>query len=342
MSALLANRAVRRRGIAFTILIAVTFLLMAFSSNPALLELQRGVSFAFAPIQRSLDGVASSISGVVGAIGEIDRLRSDNSSLQAENERLKNENARLDEIRRENDQLTALLQLRTGFEYQTVAAQVIARDSSEFRRVVTLDKGTDDEIQVGDVVIAQGGALAGRVVEAGGNYAKVMLITDGSSTVTGQLSTSAATGEVVGQLRGALIMGKIDPTQTVQIGEEVVTAGIELSGGIRSPYPKGLLIGQVIDTRRDANDVVQTAYLDPAVNLDALEYVLVILDYQGGLPPIDQQPIDCNGPAASGGVLPDSEQPCIGPTPSPTLRPTSRPTIRPSLAPPSPKASPSP
>ena len=90
-------------------------------------------------------------------------------------------------------------------------------------------------------------------------------------------------------------MNQIDSSAQVGLGDEVVTAGIELASGIRSPYPKGLLIGQVVDVRRDANDVVQTAFLQPTADLDRLEYVLVILDYEGGLPPIEQQPVDCSG-----------------------------------------------
>ena len=97
----------------------------------------------------------------------------------------------------------------------------------------------------------------------------------------------------------------------------MVTAGIELSGGVRSPYPKGLLIGQVIDVRRDANAVVQTAFLEPAVDLDKLEYVLVITDYEGGLPPADQQPTTPDEPD---GTLPDSEQPYVSPSPCPEAR----------------------
>ena len=55
-----------------------------------------------------------------------------------------------------------------------------------------------------------------------------------------------------------------------------------------------------MDVTRDANDVVQTAFLQPAAELDKLEFLLVITDYQGGLPPIEQQPVDCG----AGGVLP--------------------------------------
>lgn len=327
MTTLLATRAARRRGIAFMVLLVISAMLMAFSSNPAVREVQSGISFAFRPIQDALDGAARGVASVASAITEIDRLRVDNAALRAENERLAAERARLEEIRRENESLTALLQLRAGFDFKSTAAAVIARESSEFRRLVTLDKGTDDGIAVGDVAVAAGGALAGRVTEVGPSSAKVVLLTDSESTVIGQLTTNAATGEVVGELGGVLIMRQIDSTETVAAGDEVVTAGIELGGGVRSPYPKGLLIGQVVDIRRDANDVVQTAYLQPAAQLDKLEYLLVITDYEGGLPPIEQQPVDCG----TGGVLPEGEQPCFSPTASPKPKPsaTPRPTTSP-------------
>ena len=318
MTAILATKAARRRGIVFIVLLVVTLLLMAFSSNPAVRGVQNGVSFAFRPIQGALDDVARGVASIAGSIAEIDRLRVDNAALHAENDRLTIENARAEEIRRENDQLTALLQLRAGFEYKTTAASVIARESSEFRRLVVLDKGTSAGIAVGDVAVAEGGALAGRVVEVGPDSAKVVLLTDSESTVIGQLSTNAATGEVVGQLGGVLIMQQIDAGETVTVGDEVVTAGIELGSGLRSAYPKGLLVGQVVDVRRDANAVVQTASLQPAAHLDKLEFLLVITDYQGGLPPIEQQPIDCG----TGGTLPQGEQPCLVPTPKPSAAPT--------------------
>jgi rod shape-determining protein MreC len=321
MTSVLATRAARRRWIAFLVLLVISVMLMGLSSNPAVRELQNGASFAFRPIQGVLDDATRTVSSVVAAIAEIDRLRVDNAALRSENDRLAAENARLEEIRRENETLAALLQLRAGLDYATVASNVIARESSEFRRLVLIDKGTDDGIAVGDVAVAAGGALAGRVVEVGPASAKVVLLTDSSSTVTGQLTTNAATGQVVGQLGGVLIMRQIDAGETVAVGDEVVTAGIELGGGVRSPYPKGLLVGQVVDVKRDANDVVQTAFLEPAAGLDKLENLLVITDYQGGLPPIEQQPVECG----ENKVLPEGEQPCLSPSPPASPAPTTRP-----------------
>lgn len=323
MTTLLANRQARRRGIAFTILIALTLLMMAFSSNPFVKEAQSGLSFALRPFQGALASVAEGISSVAAAVSEIDALRFDNGALRDENERLANENARLRGARVENDQLTALLQLQSGLEHETVAVRVIGREMLETRRLITLDKGTDDGIAQGDVVIVQGGALAGRVTDVGPTFAKVTLISDSSSTVVGQLLGSGATGEIVGQAGDVLIMRNIDSAVQIGADEEVFTAGIELAGGIRSPYPRGLIVGTVVDLQRDANDVVQTAYLAPAANLDSFELALVITDYEGGLPAADDQPVPCG----EDGTLPEGEVPCYTPTPPPP--PSPGPTAKP-------------
>jgi rod shape-determining protein MreC len=313
MTSLLTNRQTRRRGILLTVLLAITLLLMAFSGNPYVQEVQRGLSFAMRPFQGAIADAADNVSGVVSALSEIETLRIDNASLEADNERLSNENARLQEIKRENDELTAALQLQSGFDHKTVATRVIGRDSLDTRQVVTLDKGTDDGIAQGDVVIVQGGAIAGRVTDIGPNFAKVTLISDSSSTVIGQLLNSGKTGEIQGEASGVLIMRNIDSTVKISPDEEVFTAGIELTGGIRSPYPKGLVVGSVVDVQKDANDVVQTAFLAPAADLDSFEVALVITDYDGGLPPVDDQAVPCG----TSGTVPQGEVPCYTPAPRP-------------------------
>ena len=277
------------RGKVFTTLIAITLVMMALSSNPSVRDAQRRVASLFAPVQGALDGLAGSVASLGGAVANIDRLRSDNAALQAANDRLAADNARLEEARRENQQLSAVLQLRDVFGYRTVAAQVVAAESPALRRVVTIGRGSDAGIATGDVVVGDGGALVGRVIDAGPATANVLLISDKASTVIGRLP-SAATGAVVGGLGRVVGMNTIDATEEVSVGDQVVTAGIALPGGIRSAYPKGLPIGRVVDVRRDPNAVVQTAWLLPAAPLDRLEYVLVITDYEGGLPSVEPEP----------------------------------------------------
>jgi rod shape-determining protein MreC len=308
MNAVFANRALRRRAVSYATLVGVSLVLMSISANPLVRDLQHGVAFAFKPIQQAIDGVASEVSSVFTTIAEIDRLRQENVALRDKNDELDAQARIAAELRRENEQLTALLQLRSGLKYQTRAVAVIARESSEARRAIVIDRGSGDGLAVGQVVIGAGGALVGRIVEVGPTFAHVVLIVDSTSTVTGQLLSSTATGKVVGQLGGALVMTDVDAAAEVSIGDEVFTAGIELGGGIRSPYPKGLLIGRVVDVKRDPNEVVQTVFLEPAAPLDRLEFLLVITDYDGGLSGPIETGVPCD--PTKGGTLPDSDQPC--------------------------------
>src|SRR5919112_783986 len=147
MTTLLASRSVRRRSILFIVLLAATLLMMALSSSPVVREFQGAVNFALRPIQGALDDLAEGVSSIVAAVSDIDRLNTDNSALRRDNERLAGENLGLKEQERENELLTGLLQLKNSLQYKTAAAEVIARDSSEFRRLVTLSKGTDAGIK---------------------------------------------------------------------------------------------------------------------------------------------------------------------------------------------------
>ena len=322
MNALLVNKAARRKGAAYVALFVASLILLTISSNPFVRDLQHGVAFAFRPIQQGIDGVARDVTSIFSTLAEIDQLRQDNAALKSENQTLQELARQAQELRRENELLTGLLQLRNGLEFSTRAVSVIARESSEARRAVVIDRGSDDGIKAGQVVISTGGALVGRVTDVGPNSAQVVLLSDTSSTVIGQLSTSIATGKVVGQL-GTLVMTDVNAAAVVQLGEEVYTAGIELGTGIRSPYPKGLLIGRVIDVTRDPNEVVQTVFLDPAAPLDRLEFLLVITDYEGGIIGPIESNVPCN--PTNGGTLPDSDQPCATNSPSAVPGSTTKP-----------------
>jgi rod shape-determining protein MreC len=104
-------------------------------------------------------------------------------------------------------------------------------------------------------------------------------------------------GLLSGKLGQPLEMVNIPAEVTVSAGESVVTAGIELAEGIRSPYPKGLLIGVVRAVSRSPDQLFQTALVAPVADLDRLEYVLVITSYEGGLP--DTAPSPSPSPEAS-------------------------------------------
>lgn len=274
----------RRQAFTYVVLLAVTILLLAFSSSAPLLELRRGVGFAMSPFQQALLGSARQVSSFFATITEIEQLRDLNIVLEQRVQELEAENRQLQTVRVENEQLSALLEVRSSLDYETVAAEVISRGSSHLERVISLDRGSEVGISLDDPVVAGGGALVGQVVDVGQNYSRVLLISDTRSRVVGLTETSRSTGEVAGQLERPLAMSRVLATEEVGVGETVVTAGIDLGSGIRSPFPRGLLIGTVVDVQASPDQLFQSALLQPAAPLDRLEYVLVVTDYEGGLP----------------------------------------------------------
>jgi len=280
----LNSRSVRRQIVVYVLMLAVSMLMLAFSHSAPVTELRRGVGFALAPIQQTLRGSAQTLGSVFSTIGEIERLRQQNEDLARRLNEVEAQNQGLESLRAQNELLTALLAVHSSFDYETVAAEVISKRITDQERGISLDRGTDVGIEVGDPVIGPGGALIGQVVDAGSGYSRVLLISDTRVNVAGLVESSRAVGLISGHLGQPLEMVNIPAEVTVNIGESVVTAGIELAAGIRSPYPKGLLIGSVAFVSRSPDQLFQTALLTPAADLDRLEYVLVITNYEGGLP----------------------------------------------------------
>ena len=294
---MLATPTAKRQAIAYVSLLVVSLLLLAFSSSVPLLELRRGIGFAMAPVQASLRDATRQVTSVFAAVGQIEQLRQENADLARRVDELEIENRQLEIIRQQNQELAALLDVRSSFEQKTVAAEVISRIITGPERVLSIDRGSEAGIRVDDPVVAGGGALVGQVVEVGPNYSRIMLLSDTRFAVAGMLETSRATGDVRGQLDRPLTMEAIAATETVVLGEAVVTAGIDLGGGIRSPYPKGLLIGTVVDISRSPNQVIQSALVQAAARFDRLEYVLVIIDYQTEVQVEQPTPAPTSSPA---------------------------------------------
>ena len=272
--------------------------MLAFSGSEPLTQLRGGVSFAMRPIQEVLRQGARTFGSLFSTITEIERLRQINEDLTRRLNELEVANRGLESLRLQNEQLTDLLAVRSSLDYETVAGEVISRRTTIQERVLSLGVGTEAGIREGDPVLAGGGALIGQVVEVGDRYSRVLLVSDNRFFVAGLIETGRGVGDLQGQAERPLRMTGIPATDTVATGESVLTAGIELEDGIRSPYPKGLLIGTIVDVQRSPDQLFQTALVQPAAPLDRLEYVLVVINYEGGL---------ADGPPAS--PAPDSSIP---------------------------------
>jgi rod shape-determining protein MreC len=145
---------------------------------------------------------------------------------------------------------------------------------------VIINRGSNEGILRGMPVVTNQG-LIGRIDAVIADAARVQLITDPASSVNVRLQNAETEASLVGSVTGDLMLEMIPPDEIVQRGDLVLTSG--LGGG----YPPDLIIGQVVNVRSRVFDLFQQATVQPVVDFNQLEIVLVIVNFK----PVDIAPL---------------------------------------------------
>jgi rod shape-determining protein MreC len=273
-----------RAGLWFAAFTIACLLMLLTSGTDAARALQQVTTRALDPVRSTLTGIGDGVVGLVGTVGEIDRLRAENAELRTALAGAEQRIAELTEASRENAELRELLGITEALEMDLLPVRVISRDPSNFSWEVRVDAGRDDGLREGMPVVGNAdgsGALAGTVVSVTDDTAVVRFIIDTRSVVIAVDQATRALGEVRGQAGGQLVMSNVPVTETIEIGDTIVSAGLA-HGEEASRYPGGLLIGVVQAVETDANALTQTAFVRPAFDAATAERLLVVLRFSQG------------------------------------------------------------
>jgi rod shape-determining protein MreC len=212
---------------------------------------------------------------------DIASLRQRNAELEGEVAELQAQVIQLQQEVGETEILAALVDFsRARSENSYKAAAVIGRDPSPFLHYVIINVGSNDGILRGMPVVTNQG-LIGRVEAVIADAARVQLITDPASSVNVRLQNAETEASLVGSVTGDVTLELIPQDIDVQPGDLVLTSG--LGGG----YPPDLIIGQVVNVRSRDFDLFQQATVQPVVDFNRLEIVLVIINFK----PVDIAPL---------------------------------------------------
>jgi len=170
----------------------------------------------------------------------------------------------------ENIRLKNSLNFKQKSSFKVVAARVIARSLDSWSSVVIIDKGSNSGIKRYMPVISYLG-LVGRVVDTTSTTSKIMLINDPNLSVSALVERSRQEGLISGALGAALIMKYLPKEADIKKDDTIITSGLT------EAYPKGLLIGRVIDVGSELSGLMRYAVIKPAVNLSSIEEVLIIV-----------------------------------------------------------------
>ena len=112
--------------------------------------------------------------------------------------------------------------------------------------------------------------IVGQVINVWEHFSDVLLIMDRNSSVDATIQRSRARGILKGGMSAICEFQYVARTDDVVVGDVLVTSGIE---GI---FPKGLLVGTVSQIRKKKYGVSQYIEIEPTVNLNKVEEVLVV------------------------------------------------------------------
>ena len=147
-------------------------------------------------------------------------------------------------LEQENQRLKAVLNLEDGDVAPVAVARLIGSTSTSTRRFAYLSAGRNDGVDSGMPVTSPLG-LVGRVLEAGSNTSRVLLLTDTDSVVPVRRATdntvAFAEGRADGSLRIRLINLGINP---LEVGDIFVTSG---AGGMFHPGTAVAMVSEITD-----------------------------------------------------------------------------------------------
>lgn len=193
----------------------------------------------------------------------------DNETLRTENDALRLAISQLQSKAAEADRLGALLNFKTSNEKTAmVGARVIGASAGTASRTIEIDRGERDGIHRNQPVITPDGAV-GKVIEVYRDSAQVLLLTDKDSGVGAMLVASRIQSPVGGTGEPMLTMKYVPADDTVNVGEKIVTSGMDRI------FPRDVPVGTVLEVK--AGYPFKQVRVRPAARLDRLEEVFVLL-----------------------------------------------------------------
>lgn len=184
---------------------------------------------------------------------------------------LSKENVHTKDLETENASLRNLLQFKETQKKQKLTLTRVLGKSPFESTVIILDKGSLNNIQIGQAVITENGILLGKIIKVDAFTSQLMLLSDTRSEVSASLSkTNQQAGIVAGEKGLSLKIQLVPNDQDIKVGDLVVTSGLE------PEIPYGLIIGQVESIEKIPNQLFQQGIVKTIVPINSVVLAAVI------------------------------------------------------------------
>jgi rod shape-determining protein MreC len=232
------------------------------------------------PLRAGASALTAQAENIYDYIFKYEQLAAENATLREELSQIQEDNRDAASIKRENDRLRELLELtKENPDYELVDGYIISWDSTDWSYSFTVNRGSSAGIKEGMCAITESGAVVGVVTEVGGNYSVIKSVLDSSLKISATIASSGYSGIVRGGYatgqQGKLRMDYLPSAAVVRNNDQVVTAGSTV-------YPRNLILGHIVDWAMNDSGIAKYAILEPAADIDSLEQVFIITEFDAG------------------------------------------------------------
>ena len=228
---------------------------------------ERWLLGAFGPVAGATAAGTSNVGSFFDSIKWVGALRKENTELRSELKKTQQEMVRLHGIEEELERLARLTSYTRSSGVGGFVADVVFADPSSWLRTLVIHTGKEQAEHNQPVVTDRG--LVGRVIQASGGYAKVLLLIDRSATASAMVQRTRRQGLIHGAGTAGLMLDNIPSRSDVRVGDRIVTAGLD---GI---FPRGLPIG-VVSSVQATQGMFHRIEVEPAVDLGLLDQVYIL------------------------------------------------------------------
>ncbi len=269
------SKGYRRLYLLLAIVLGLLVLINYTGSRKDFTPLEDAVLTLLAPVQKMFARAGTNIQYFFDTVAQFQQFKAENEHLKKEITLLESRLLYLQELQKENHRYRELLEFRHNSGFELLPAEVIARDPSQWFGTITINRGYLDGVQQ-EMAVITGQGLVGMISSVSPHSSQVILLTDPRLAVSAIVQRSREAG-VVGIVESYpkspvyLRLTNLPLEANVLPGDHVISSGM---GGI---FPKGLYIGKVKELAKDQPGLVLTAVIEPKVNFNRLEEVLIVL-----------------------------------------------------------------
>jgi len=169
----------------------------------------------------------------------------------------------------ENKLLRNTLKIKKDFNIVGVTAEIILPNIKNGHSIITINKGSKNNIKIGSAVINNAG-LVGQIINTSESYSEVMPITSEDYAVPAIMNNSKENIILYGNGNGELEIPLFPSSSSILINDNFVTSG---AGGL---YPKGINIGRVVEIKSTTSPKFNSIMITPLSQPTTFTQITVI------------------------------------------------------------------